>query len=154
MKSEMERNTMSGQEEKIARKIASRLVGLQVKWAYFMGRTFGTLSTHMQKVMIIFFFIGAICWNIRLILKDPTRSSLQGILGKRQTIRHLPPLVKKNKSTDSSIIQRTEDFLLWFDTLSNTPKGMLEKNRILHERPGLIDSARQLIYQHKHNDVN
>lgn len=136
--------------EKAAQKFADRLTGLQLKWARFMGRTFGSLSSRTQKILIACFFAAAVCWNLRLMSGSPAQHAIFNMLENRHDGVNLRP-VKKQASTDTGIIRRTKDFLYWFDSLDNTVRGRFKRDSIQRSRPGLIDSARQLINQEKSN---
>ena len=134
--------------DKTASKIAGWMLGVQTKFAIIMNKTFQHTTISKMKIILVLFciisgglsvyyFYDAIVSNKKK--NDPV--TIEGFVVPRSSIdREVEAM--PNVYVDEDTWSKVQSFKLYMDSIKTVaPK---EYNKIMYERPGLMDSIKQL----------
>lgn len=144
-KPEKEKDSSAGRD-KVAGELAKRLVAAQISWSDWMSRHFERLSLIQKKVMLIILGIGLGLYFGFLVISGFLMVAPDSQLGftttRAEGILKIPD--RPQSMPDKKVLEKLLQFEQYVNGLDSSAAGIAEKNRILAEHPGLMDSLRTL----------
>lgn len=140
-------------KERFARSAANKVLAFQRRWADYMREKSERLPLKSRKAVLLISIIACSLYCSISIYDAVTGGHLKMDLGRIKEV----PLIKDDRAerepkiTDREFmgIQR---FKVWLDSLSTTQAGRAYADRLLIQRPGLLDSIKAVeeIYRRQH----